>query len=389
MIPSRSRLVIGNCTNGHSVGRVKTGTATGNKRSWSHFLWKNIQQTMKSSSSSASNVTKKDWEQMCETLKKIPDKELNAVKPHVNDILPGAGNNRHTGNKLYTRLIDGNKKAFVLADAKGKHQIVLQVYNQIQGRFLEKGPEGLYFIKNKCDALKKIRKALSENNRMMIENLKKTGQIHSHRSLTRSLSRLFSKRARLAVSNDPTKKDTEELCNTLKSPTFEDVQSQAYDMSCKNETPIAVTKPEQNDIMPGAKYYLHPGNKFFVSLIKVHKKDYLLATEEAKRMDIINEVYDKVYHQTPRGRFLRTKREGLLSVGDKRYGLKVVKSALGENDDVIFQYLEKENPTGLKRLGLLENHKKVAPQEKSLEQDNQGGFLRCLSKQLSRLHLKD
>ena len=65
---------------------------------------------------------------------------------------------------------------------------------------------------------------------------------------------------------------------------------------------------------------------------------------------------------------------------------------LGGDNDVVLEYLEKKNPTGLKRLELLENYKKVAPQEKSkdsLEQDNQGGSLRCLSKQVSRLHLKD
>ena len=130
---------------------------------------------MRSSSCVSKPPTKKDWEQLLKTLKRLPEKELNSVKPHANDILPGAGNNRHTGNRLYIRLIDRNKKAFVLADAKYKDQIVLQVYNKVQGRFLEKGQGGLYYIKSKNSALKKIKKALSENINVMIENLKKTG----------------------------------------------------------------------------------------------------------------------------------------------------------------------------------------------------------------------
>jgi hypothetical protein len=56
------------------------------------------------------------------------------------DIKPGAGNSRHPGNKKYATLVDLKKKAFVLADTKGKDQIVMEVYKEIQhmnppGRF--------------------------------------------------------------------------------------------------------------------------------------------------------------------------------------------------------------------------------------------------------------
>merc|ERR1712045_119684 len=110
------------------------------------------------------------------------------VTPHDNDILPGAGKNRHTGNKLYARLVDANKEAFVLADVRGKDQIVLNVYKKVQGRFLKKGKDQLYYILDKDSALKKIKKALSENNKVMIENLMKTGKMKSRDPQRKKLS---------------------------------------------------------------------------------------------------------------------------------------------------------------------------------------------------------
>ena len=137
------------------------------------------------------------------------------VKPQANDILPGPGCSRNPGNKLYVSLIDGNKKTFVLADARGKDQIVLKIYNKIQGKFLEKGKDGLYFVKDKSSALRKIKKALSENNKLMIENLQKTGQMKGGSSQAKKGS------SKTSTSNKskpkPTKEDWVKLCQTIKA----------------------------------------------------------------------------------------------------------------------------------------------------------------------------
>ena len=105
------------------------------------------------------------------------------MKPQTNDVIPKAGNSHHPGNRKYVDLVDSKKKAFVkagfLADPKqGKYKVVMEVYIEFTGRFLEQEiRNGPYTVMSKEKAIKKIRKALSENNKVMIENMKKNGEI--------------------------------------------------------------------------------------------------------------------------------------------------------------------------------------------------------------------
>ena len=118
------------------------------------------------------------------------------TKPHKNDIIPGPGNSRHPGNKLYVDLVDSKKKAFIkagfLADPKrGKYNVVMEVYNGFPGRFLEqenkKGP--YYAVMSKEKAIQKIRTALSKNNQVMIENMKKNGEISCSKDKGKKLTK--------------------------------------------------------------------------------------------------------------------------------------------------------------------------------------------------------
>ena len=108
-------------------------------------------------------------------------KSKSISSPNKNDVKPGGGNHSHPGNKYYNTIIDQNKKAFVLSDSRKKDIMVRKIYDQIAqlnppGRFLEKRVEGFWGVKEKTSAMKKIKKALSENNATIIEYLKKRGQ---------------------------------------------------------------------------------------------------------------------------------------------------------------------------------------------------------------------
>ena len=70
---------------------------------------------------------------------------------------------------------------YVLSDSRNKELLIVQIYDQISqlnppGRFLEKTQEGTLNIKSKNSSLKKIKKALSENNAAIIEYLKRRGK---------------------------------------------------------------------------------------------------------------------------------------------------------------------------------------------------------------------
>ena len=115
-------------------------------------------------------------------MKEQGTKFRSVSSPNKNDVKPGGGNHSHPGNKHYIKLTDLHKKEFVLSDSRGKAIIVRKIYDQIAqlsppGRFLEKSTDGNWGIKDKGSALKKIKKALSENNATIIEYLKKRGQL--------------------------------------------------------------------------------------------------------------------------------------------------------------------------------------------------------------------
>ena len=90
-------------------------------------------------------------------------KILKALK---NDILPGRGKSRHTGNQHYAILVDRNKEAFVLANNnKGKEDVTVEnIKKEIRkmtppGRFLEKAIDGSFTVKAP-DAIKKKSRGL-------------------------------------------------------------------------------------------------------------------------------------------------------------------------------------------------------------------------------------
>ena len=103
--------------------------------------------------------------------------------PRNTDVKPG--NFKSPGNKLYTDLIKKNKKAFVFAnmhkDNKTKHVIVQSIYECIRkqsppGRFLMKNADGSFSIKSEENAIRKIKKALSENKNTIESHFRFRGQ---------------------------------------------------------------------------------------------------------------------------------------------------------------------------------------------------------------------
>ena len=103
------------------------------------------------------------------------------VEPRENDVKSGRGNYTHIGNKNYQQLISRHKKAFVLADKRQKDDLVSQIFSHLlslnpPGRILEKTKEGYWVVKDTKAAMKQIKKALSDNNAVVIEHLKRRGQ---------------------------------------------------------------------------------------------------------------------------------------------------------------------------------------------------------------------
>ena len=99
------------------------------------------------------------------------------TEPKTHDIKPNGGNHSHPGNKRYANIIRESKIEYVLADAKGKSEVIIRVYNTLKrGQFLQKENDGKYSVKDKMASLGKIRKALSENNAKIIEYLELRGK---------------------------------------------------------------------------------------------------------------------------------------------------------------------------------------------------------------------
>ena len=278
-----------------------------------------------------------------------------SVKALNNDIKPGAGNSRHHGNRYYANLVDRNKKAFVLADPKGKDQVVKKIYNEIQqmeppGRFLEKSKDGSYSVKDKDAALKKVKRALSENNKVMIENMRNNGQMPcptKRQQFLRPCQNSKGKAGRQkppknkhSQNNEVTDADWDKLCDLLLEP--ETIPRKKHrNRAMAIEEPTLITEPQEKDVMLGSAFFSHPGSKAFLSLIKENKKAYTLAKNVAEEADIVKKVFDQIKLQSPQGRFIKMKRE-ILVVCSKSDSLIVIDKALSENKDVILQYLNKE-----------------------------------------------
>lgn len=275
------------------------------------------------------------------------------VKALNNDIKPGAGNCRHHGNKHYGSLVDRNKKAFVLADAKGKDKVVKKIYNEIQqmkppGRFLEKSKDGSYTVKDKDAALKKIKRALSENNKVMIENMRNKGQMPCASERRLNLQPCQNSKGKAgqkppknnhSKNNKVTDADWNKLCNLLLEP--EAPPSKKHrNRGLAIEEPRLITESQEKDGILGLSL---PGSKSFSSLIKENKKAYILAKDVAEEADIVRKVFDQIKVQSPKGRFIKSKSDSL----------KVIEKALSENKDVILQYLnrEKKSPGHLRSFG--------------------------------------
>lgn len=93
-----------------------------------------------------------------------------------------------------------------------------------------------------------------------------------------------------------------------------------------------VTTPLKNDIKSGAGVHSHPGNKFYLQLIKEKKKPFVLALKDTKKKDaIVRQVYDTISKLNPPGRFLQKNRDGTYTIRSKQYASAKIKKALGEN----------------------------------------------------------
>jgi hypothetical protein len=102
---------------------------------------------------------------------------MNKVKPTIHDIKPNGGNHSHPGNRSYLKIIKKKKLEYVLADAKERREVIIDVYNTLlPGRFLQKEADGKFSIKDKKSSLAKIKKALSENNARIVDSLKFRGK---------------------------------------------------------------------------------------------------------------------------------------------------------------------------------------------------------------------
>jgi hypothetical protein len=234
------------------------------------------------------------------------------------------------------------------------------------GRFLDKGPNGSYTVKDKNAALKKIKKALSEHNQEMIENLKKIGQMQPISRKQSETVQVCRNQRRKRSEEKVTKEDWVKLCQTL--------NGLPDDLPHKRRGLLLAL--QTNDVISGPKYFSHSGNQFFLSLINANKKYYILAKEKSAQAAIVRKVFDQIQGQSPPGRFIKKNaQEGVLMLRSKNNSLRVIEKALSENKHVILQYLNKEKK-GSSRLGSFSSeHQKVVP-------------LEALSKTLSTLKIK-
>ena len=260
------------------------------------------------------------------------------TKPQTDDVIPGAGNSHRTGNRKYVKLVDSKKKAFVLAKCLADHKeakdkVVMEVYNGIQGRFLEQKNRQRpyeYTVMSKENTIKKIRKALSEHNKVMIDNMKKQGQIPYPKEKEKSTKRKKndkSKASQVDAASPPTKEDWKNICKLLDIPRN------------KRHKTKSLSEPLENDVIIGCEYFSHPGSRLFLSLIKEHKKDYILAKDAVSEAHVIQTVFDEIKLQSPPGRFIKISEEDFFEIS-KSESLEVIETALSENRGVILAFFQ-------------------------------------------------
>lgn len=140
-------------------------------------------------------------------------------------------------------------------------------------------------------------------------------------------------------------------------------------ININNHNSNIVNTPLKNDIKSGAGVHSHPGNKFYLQLIKEKKKPFVLALKDTKKKDaIVRQVYDTISKLKPPGRFLQKNRDGTFTIRSKQYALAKIKKALGENSAQIESFfrtrgLLPEPATSLpnpKRPASIPNHKRPA-----------------------------